>query len=806
MMMRFRLPYSAAIVPSVTLAVTLALGGAGCDSQTTRTDTTTAVEPLLQIRTVSNRADLVSGGDAMVQITLPPDTAPDGLHVTVGARDVTSEFAVRSDGRILGVIRGLAEGLNKVSVDLGGKNGASLPITNRTNGPIFSGPRVTPFECATPTPRAESGDKPRANASGLTSVAAAGDADCTLKTEVKLFYRSTDPTCVNAEPDPSPGDPPLPPNPCFKPYDPNAPAPADLKMTTTDAGVTVPYIVRDERGTLNRGIYDIVVLFDPKADAKDAGWKPFAPQRAWNGKVLYSFGASSNQPRLQFRSEQHWNNEDVALSRGYMVAFNSMTDSLYNSNRTLMTETLMMMKEKIVDNYGEIKYMVGNGCSGGSINQLTASSIFPGLLDGIQPACTYPDSETTAMEVVDCLQLVRAFSSQAWLQLMTDQGVAAPDVLAKRAAIAGHVDFMGCVAWVNSFADGGKPGHFRPTRVDPATGLMIVPSPAAPRNNCLLPEVLVYNKDTRPDGVRCGAADNAAAIYGFRTDEDGEVLEPKRARTTNDNVGVQYGLKALLDGDINGAEFLVVNEQAGGLDADADLTDARTQADPEALEIAYRAGIVSDGAHLAQVPILDLRGYDESGIHHSWRSYELRARLDDANGNHDNHVMWRQGLALALPSSFPLPSEALAVMDKWITAIKADDSGDPIADVIVASKPEDAVDLCYLSTDTTLSTKVFDMKVCDADARLVPHSSPRQVAGGPVAENILKCQLKPVDPADYDGKLTEAQITRLKELFEDGVCDFSKPGVGQAPAESPLDFSSGPGGIPFRNPPSTKGP
>jgi hypothetical protein len=796
MKMRFRLPYFAAIA---------AFGGAGCSSQSSRTETTTEAQTLLQIRTLSNRADLVSGGDAMVQISFPPGVTSEGLHVTVGGRDVTSEFAVRSDGRVLGVIRGLAEGPNKVAADIGGEHAASLPITNRTNGPIFSGPRVTPFFCATPMAQAQTDDKPATNASGLSTTAADGDEDCTIKTEVKLFYRSSLADCVNVEPDPSPPAVP-PPNACFKPYDPNAPAPADLKMTTTDAGVTVPYIVRDERGTLNRGIYDIAVLFDPKADSKDAGWKPFAPQQGWNGKVLYSFGASTSQPRLQFRSDQHWNNEDVALSRGYMVAFNSMTDSRRNSNRTLMTETLMMMKEKIVDNYGEIKYMVGNGCSGGSINQLTASSIFPGLLDGVQPSCTYPDSETTAIEVVDCLQLVRAFSSAPWLQLMADEGVAEPEVFAKRTAIAGHFDHRACIAWVNNFADGGKPGHYRPTRVDETTGLLLIPSPAGPRNNCELPESMVYNKDTKPDGIRCGAADNAAAIFGFVTDKDGKVIEPKRARTTNDNVGVQYGLKALLAGAINGEEFLVVNEQAGGLDADANLTDKRTEGNPDALEIAYRAGIVSDAHHLAQIPILDLRSFDEPGIHHNWRSYSLRARLDEANGGHDNHVIWRNGLSIVQMLTSKIPAESLAVMDTWITAIKADTSGDPIADVVIASKPKDAVDLCYLSTDPTLTTKVVDMKVCDADPMLKANSSPRQVAGGPVAENILKCQLKPVDPADYDGKLTEAQITRLKALFKDGVCDFSKPGVGQTDAESPLDFSSGPGGIPFRNPPSTKGP
>jgi hypothetical protein len=33
------------------------------------------------------------------------------------------------------------------------------------------------------------------------------------------------------------------------------------------------------------------------------------------------------------------------------------------------------------------------------------------------------------------------------------------------------------------------------------------------------------------------------------------------------------------------------------------------------------------------------------------------------------------------------------------------------------------------------------------------------------------------------------------------VCDWSKPGVAQVPAISPLDFSSGPGGVPIPVPP-----
>ncbi len=157
----------------------------------------------------------------------------------------------------------------------------------------------------------------------------------------------------------------------------------------------MPYIVRVERGTLNRGIYDIAVLFDT---TQTQPWTAVAPQAQWNGKVVYTFGASTGQSRLQFRSEQNWA-DDAALSRGFMVVDNSLTDSLYNSNRIVIAETLMMMKEYIVDHYGEIAYTLGNGCSGGSIQQNTAASTFPGLLDGIQPSCDFSDSITTGLEV-----------------------------------------------------------------------------------------------------------------------------------------------------------------------------------------------------------------------------------------------------------------------------------------------------------------------------------------------------------------------------------------------------------------------
>src|SRR6267154_3398605 len=388
-----------------------------------------------EIVTLSNRADLISGGDALVEVRVPKSVALNRVRLSLNGHDVTGAFSANAAARTLrGVVGGLVEGRNDFAAgESHGGREARLVITNHPiGGPVLLGSQTTPWICATPTPVAASGNTPASNASGLTTTAF--DAQCNIATEYKLFYRTTTAGCSTALPDTSPPAP-QPTNNCFKPYTPGT-TPADLAITTTTAGVTVPYIVRVERGTINRGIYDIAVLFDP---AKP--WSALAPQPQWNGKVVYTFGASTGQPRLQFRSEQNWA-DDAALSRGFMVADNSLTDSLFNSNRVLNAETLMMMKEHIVDAYGEIQYTLGNGCSGGSIQQNTVASTFPGLLDGIQPSCDYPDSITTGLEVTDCVLLVNFYAGPDWTALMT--GKTPAEINTKKTAINGHLDHVGC--------------------------------------------------------------------------------------------------------------------------------------------------------------------------------------------------------------------------------------------------------------------------------------------------------------------------------------------------------------------------
>jgi len=745
-------------------------------------------EPKIQIRTLSNRADLVSGGDALVEIVLSKPKLANALRVQLNGRDVTRSFAVRASGRIPGLVTGLADGDNVLVASTSKSHAARLVITNHPiGGPVIAGPQTSPFICATPTPQPATLTSPATNASGLHTNAI--DGQCNIATEFFLFYRTTSPTCVNVLPDPSPPAVANP-NACFKPFTPGT-TPADLATTTTDQGVTLPYIVRVERGTIDRGIFDIAVLFTPGQD-----WTPFAPQPQWNRKVVHTFGASTGQPRRQFRTEQNWA-DDSALSRGFMVVDNSMTDSLFNANRVYNAEVVMMMKEHIIENYGEIRYTIGNGCSGGSIQQLTAASIFPGLLDGVQPTCTYPDSETTGMEVQDCVLLVNYFNSAAFANLTA--GLTQQQINAKKTAIAGHLDQTACWGWNNTFGSNGKPGNFVPNLVLNGVTGAAVPVGAS-RNNCQLLLNQVYDPLANPNGPRCGSADNAISIFGPA------LGTTNRGVSTSDNTGITYGLKALMAGAISAEEFVTLNEKIGGMSTDVNPTPERTVADPSALTIAYRTGIVSAG-QLGKTPIIDLRGFDERtpnlgagplfGIHQIWRSYALRARLDQANGNHDNHVFWRFGNTLTAPPSSGLTLESFLTMDQWLANIEKDTSAATREQKVAANKPTNAVDFCYLPADTAFANRITDFAICDQDPGLVTHASPRQVAGGPVAENILKCQLKPLDfndPSFAGVTFTTDQQARLRSVFANGVCDFSRPGVNQVPFLGPLTFQGGPGG------------
>ena len=675
------------------------------------------------IAVLSNRADLISGGDALTQVTVPAGASAASAIVTVNGRRVSS---LKSDGarRLTGLLTGLRNGPNLVRALLPDGRGARLTITNHpSGGPVFAGPQVHPWICD--------------NASGGNG--AAKDAQCDTAPTYEYLYRT------------APGE--------FESYDPANP-PAVVPTTTTDQGKTVPYIVRVEHGTMDRGNYEIGVLWDMKAHRPTA----------WNHKLLVPFGAStavhygSGAPTAV--------TDDTALGRGFLVADNSLNVQGQNANGVVSAEAVMMLKERIIERYGAIRYTIGNGCSGGAIQQNLLVSMYPGLLDGIQPNCSFSDMFTTGLDVLDCHLLLNYFDNTS-PSMWTNE--------TQRAAVDGHKDSSDCEAWDVLFG-----GAFDPTKA----------------SNCNLPQAQVYDPKTNPRGVRCTIPDYMVSVLGRRPQSFWGAVENKLGHGFGqlplDTVGVQYGLKALQDGTISPAQFADLNAKIGGITIDDVYTPKRLAAVPAGIASVYRDGLIADPRQWANVPIIDLRGYSEtSEIHTSVYTYASRARLDHVVGNHGNQIVWT--FAPAVPIA-PTPTSNLAakafdLMDRWLSAIEADHRHVSKAQKVRQDKPADAKDECFAADQQMPASSC---------ATVYPfYSTPRIQAGEPLRNDNVKCQLKPLSRADYKVTFTNAEWQQLKQAFPTGVCDWSKPAVGQQPAATWLTFATGSGGTSLGAPPTS---
>lgn len=145
-------------------------------------------------------------------------------------------------------------------------------------------------------------------------------------------------------------------------------------------------------------------------------------------------------------------------------------------------------------------------------------------------------------------------------------------------------------------------------------------------------------------------------------------------------------------------------------------------------------------------------------------------------------------------------------------AIEADRSDNGIETKVVRNKPTEVTDACFASSgdadaDVDASRNVgLGSASCPVK---FGKGSPRVVAGGPLAEDVFKCRLKPFnanDP-DYGGVVfTSEQQARLLNVFASGVCDWSKPGVGQTDAQPTISFEAGPGGKALPPPPVWESP
>ncbi|HEY4069256.1 MAG TPA: DUF6351 family protein, partial [Burkholderiaceae bacterium] len=262
-----------------------------------------------------------------------------------------------------------------------------------------------------------------------------------------------------------------------------------------------------------------------------------------------------------------------------------------------------------------------------------------------------------------------------------------------------------------------------------------------------------------------------------------------------DNVGVQYGLSALNAGTITTAQFIDLNRAIGGYDNNGNYVAARTVGDLSAIRIAYETGRIAYGGRgLRHTPMIDYRGYvdqPENGneVHARFHSFSMRERLLKANGNFDNQVMLvEDGLSAGTTGLFgdtsPVLSHALTQMDQWVTALMRDDSDKPALRKVRDAKPADLVDACFTNNG---SVKIAEQQVYSGATKcnaLYPaFATPRLVAGAPLANDVLKCKLKPVRTSDYGVRLSNAELASLKAIFPNGVCDYSRPGVEQEPTE-----------------------
>lgn len=101
------------------------------------------------MRVLSNRADLISGGDALIDIEV---ANPDGARVLLNGQDVTGQFTLMEAGQLRGLVTGLALGDNTLEVLLDNRSSRLVKtITNHPKGgPVFSGPQVQPGPAPTP--------------------------------------------------------------------------------------------------------------------------------------------------------------------------------------------------------------------------------------------------------------------------------------------------------------------------------------------------------------------------------------------------------------------------------------------------------------------------------------------------------------------------------------------------------------------------------------------------------------------------------------------------------------------------------
>lgn len=689
--------------------------------------------PLVEV--LSNRADLVSGGDALVRIVLPARAAGWTPRVLLrGRRDITADLDRPSPRVLQGLVTGLRNGPNLLQVRLRDRTGAALMITNHPQGgPVFAGPQIQPWICQE------------------TAV----DRQCNQPPEYTYMYRSSNPIVAAFG---------------LLDYDPKSP-PDDVATTRTESGAVVPFIVRVETGYVDRDQYKIATLARPGRT-----WSALDPPASFAHKLLITHGASCDitygvgtAPGVTKDSPVPFGltflGDDIggqALGKGYVVMSTAADNSGHNCNLPTQAESLVMAKERVIERYGTLEYTIGSGCSGGSLAIQWIANAYPGIYDGILPTCSFPDTWSSATQVFDYHILRHYFEDTSrWI---------GPDAL-------------NTYQWSAIY---GSPSPLNAIISDLGFFNAIV----ADRECKPLPQDQVYSPKN-PSGVRCSVADFNINIFGPRDPANWSAVEKRLghgfASVPVDNVGVQYGLDALRRGQISAQQFVNLNAEVGSVDVDGNPAPNRLAAEPFALAAAYRSGSINETNNMGSTPIIDCRGPDPGLAHDSYRAYAVRARLDRALGHHDNQVIY--GGPTVMIADLRCNGRAFAAMTRWLDAIAADRRDVPRETKVREDRPADVRDQCLDGQGNR-----WAWGRCP-DEMVPVYGTPRTVAGDAITTDANKCALKEMRREDYPVTFSAAQWARLVKTFPDGVCDYARPPVGRQPTVPWLAYADARGRV-----------
>ena len=368
-----------------------------------------------------------------------------------------------------------------------GRADADIVLTNYPiEGPVFSGPHEQPYVCAT-----QQFNLP----GGAGNLGAPLDAELLDRpTRVDYFYKSTANTG-------------------------NAltqwPAGRDRVSRRTWShdhhhGTTVPYIVRMETGTINRAIYQIDDAARPaRRSRRRAGTNQPAN---WNKRLIYTFGGGCIGGWYRQGASTGGVTDDFMLSqrlRARLVVAQRLRQQLQRPDRVRDDDDGEGALHRGLRPAGA---HAGLGLLGRLVRAAPdRATTIPGLLDGIIPGCSFPEVGFATIN----------FITDAWLLDDYFNARQAAMRLDRRAEAPRH-RLPACTTRRPTSTIGAR-------RIDPRPGTT---SCAA------VPVAQRYDPATNPTGARCTVYDHTVNVYG-RDPATGFARRPL------DNVGIQYGLKAL---------------------------------------------------------------------------------------------------------------------------------------------------------------------------------------------------------------------------------------------------------------------